>query len=146
MLKLSEILVALTMLGEADIQDLDPNEVACLAQNIYHEARGEDPVGQSAVAHVTLNRVNSPAYPDTVCGVVYQPRQFSWTAHAPLKVSEPAAFENATMVAIITLQGWSSDPTDGATHYFDHKRVTPGWSRVFETTRVIGGHKFMRGG
>ena len=47
-------------------------EIACLAVNIYHEDRGESSEGQLAVAFVTLNRVASEAYPNTVCGVVYQ--------------------------------------------------------------------------
>ncbi|HIE75488.1 MAG TPA: cell wall hydrolase, partial [Gammaproteobacteria bacterium] len=54
-------------------------EVGCLALNIYHEARGESHDGQVAVAAVTLNRMQSASYPDTVCGVVWQPHQFSWT-------------------------------------------------------------------
>ena len=41
-----------------------------MVQNVYHEDRGEDALGQAAVAHVTLNRVPSPAYPNTVWGVV----------------------------------------------------------------------------
>lgn len=46
----------------------------CLAQAIYHEARGESVAGQIAVAQVIINRVKSRAYPNTVCGVVYQNR------------------------------------------------------------------------
>ena len=58
--------------------DLSEVELGCLVANSYHEARGEDALGQAAVAHVTLNRVRSPAYPDSVCGVVWQSGQFSW--------------------------------------------------------------------
>lgn len=58
----------------------DPDaEINCLALNIYHEARGESAAGQEAVARVTMARRNHPSYPGTVCGVVWQPRQFSWT-------------------------------------------------------------------
>jgi len=53
--------------------------VQCMALNIYHEARGEHLNGQYAVAMVTLNRVASRHYPDSVCGVVLQSFQFSWT-------------------------------------------------------------------
>lgn len=60
-------------------KDLSENDMYCMVQNIYHESRGEDTLGQAAVAHVTLNRVKSPAYPDSVCGVVWQKDQFSWT-------------------------------------------------------------------
>lgn len=59
---------------------LDPDaEINCMALNIYHEARGESQAGQEAVAMVTMARRNHPSYPSSVCGVVWQPRQFSWT-------------------------------------------------------------------
>ena len=51
---------------------IDINQMHCLATNIYHEARGESIKGKSAVAHVTMNRVTSNRYPNTVCEVVYQ--------------------------------------------------------------------------
>jgi spore germination cell wall hydrolase CwlJ-like protein len=60
-------------------RDLSEDDLFCMIQNVYHESRGEDALGQAAVAHVTLNRVCSSAYPDTVCGVVWQKGQFSWT-------------------------------------------------------------------
>lgn len=53
--------------------------VQCMALNIYHEACGEPLLGQYAVAMVTINRVGSRHYPASVCGVVLQSRQFSWT-------------------------------------------------------------------
>jgi spore germination cell wall hydrolase CwlJ-like protein len=141
---LLEVVLALGLMGEADTKTLDPNEVVCMAQNIYHEARGETLEGQRAVAHVTLNRLHSAAYPDTICEVVYQPDQFSWTRRAQAEPSEPAAYETAVVIALGAITGLSKDPTHGATHYFDHTTVTPGWSRAFRTTRVIGGHTFKR--
>jgi len=61
-----------------EYQDIDR---FCLAKNIFHEARGESTIGKYAIAQVTLNRVISSRYPDTVCEVVMQPHQFSWTQH-----------------------------------------------------------------
>lgn len=141
---LLEVILTIGLMGEANIKNLDPSEVTCMAQNIYHEARGESLEGQKAVAHVTLNRMNSPAYPHTVCGVVYQPSQFSWTTDGRPEITEPGAYENAVVIALVAMTGLDSDPTNGATHYFDHTRVTPGWSRAFETTRIIGGHTFKK--
>ena len=46
-------------------------QIECLATNIYHEARSESTIGKIAVAWVTVNRVNTERYPDTICGVVY---------------------------------------------------------------------------
>src|SRR5262245_27411723 len=65
-------------------RDLSEDDLFCMVQNVPHEARGEDALGQAAVAHVTLNRVKSPLYPDSVCGVVWQKGQFSWTEDGKL--------------------------------------------------------------
>ena len=52
----------------------------CLALAVYHEARGEPLIGQKAVAEVVMNRVASDRFPDTICGVVMQPKQFSFVS------------------------------------------------------------------
>ena len=54
-------------------------EMECLRNNIYFESRGEHEEGQRAVSHVTINRMNDNKYPDTLCGVTHQKKQFSWT-------------------------------------------------------------------
>jgi spore germination cell wall hydrolase CwlJ-like protein len=58
--------------------EIDVDEMHCLAKNIYFEARGESNRGKVAVANVTMNRVSSPHYPNTICGVVYQAKHSSW--------------------------------------------------------------------
>lgn len=60
--------------------DGDP-EVQCLAENIYHEARNQSIEGMTAVAAVTINRMKSVDYPNTICEVIYEPYQFSWTIY-----------------------------------------------------------------
>lgn len=55
-------------------------DIQCLTDNLYHEARGESTRGQRLVAQVTLNRTRHPDFPSTICDVVYQRYQFSWTA------------------------------------------------------------------
>jgi spore germination cell wall hydrolase CwlJ-like protein len=55
-------------------------ELTCLSDNVYHEARGEGPRGQYAVMFATLERVLHKKYPKSICGVVHQPQQFSWTS------------------------------------------------------------------
>lgn len=138
-----EFLLTLAFMGDAQVAEFPPQEVMCLAQNVYHEARGENLTGRRAVAHVTLNRVADRRWPGTVCEVVYQPYQFSWTLGDP-PVNEPGAFEASLMVAVNAMRGLSPDPTEGSTFFFDHNRVTPRWSRSFETVAVIGGHTFQR--
>jgi N-acetylmuramoyl-L-alanine amidase len=60
------------------LSKLDTHQVNCLAQNIYHEARGESYNGKIAVANVTLNRVRSEKFPSTICGVVKQAVYSRW--------------------------------------------------------------------
>ena len=59
--------------------EVDKEQHKCLALNIYHEARSESMEGQIAVAQVTLNRVAHSEWPSTICEVVSEPKQFSWT-------------------------------------------------------------------
>ncbi len=72
--------------------------INCLAMNIYHEARGESVEGQRAVGLVTLHRVLARSYPDDICSVVYQPKQFSWTEEMP-PVLEYDAWDLARQIA-----------------------------------------------
>jgi len=77
---ISQILAAFLFTFGVSIDTIQKREqLYCGAQNIYHESRGESNLGQIAVAHVVRNRVESPKYPNTVCEVVWQPKQFSWT-------------------------------------------------------------------
>lgn len=125
-------------------------EFQCLAQALYFEARGESVKGQFAVAEVILNRVSSPNFPDTVCGVVHQGTgrkyqcQFTYTCDGKKEVvHEPAAYAIVSKVAEAMLDGAPRNLTDGATYY--HTRaVRPSWARKFLRTAVIGKHYFYR--
>lgn len=113
--------------------------ILCLALNVFYEANNEPLVGKQAVAHVTLNRVNNENYPDNVCSVVYQPGQFSWTNEKGRKKPSRAALEKAKEIAEDALEGRSTDPTMGATH-FHNLTVKPRWKlkRIIR----IGNHIF----
>lgn len=65
------------------IAEASPREIDCLAKIIYHEARGEPKKGRTAVGMVALNRVKHEQFPDTVCSVMRQPRQYSWVKNNP---------------------------------------------------------------
>lgn len=151
---------------------IDINEMHCLATNIYHEARGESIEGKSAVAHVTMNRVTSNRYPDTVCEVVYQaemrinwkgklvPRlhkcQFSWYCDGKsdniiLKTSTGTvikhnmeAWEQSLNVATAMLKNEMYDPTFGATHYYNDKLADPFWADSYIKVARIDNHVFHR--
>lgn len=124
------------------------DEWDCLRQALYFEARGETLKGQYAVAEVILNRVDSPAYPSTICGVVQQGGngacQFSYICDgASDAMNEAGAVDRASRIARAMLDGAPRALTNGATH-FHTLAVAPGWSRQFVQTASIGAHLFYR--
>jgi spore germination cell wall hydrolase CwlJ-like protein len=122
-------------------------EWQCLTEALYFEARGESLEGQIAVAEVILNRVDSPLYPRSVCGVVKQRGgggcQFSYVCQGKGKMRETAAADLAGRIARAMLDGAPRLLTDGATH-FHTRGVRPGWSKRFAHTTTIGAHAFYR--
>jgi N-acetylmuramoyl-L-alanine amidase len=125
-------------------RDLSEDDLFCMVQNVYHESRGEDALGQAAVAYVTLNRVRSPAYPDTACGVVWQKGQFSWTEDGRSdRMMDIDAIGKAVDVALAASRGKIKDPTGGALHFYAHNKVRPVWSRAGYRL-IVGEHTFVR--
>jgi spore germination cell wall hydrolase CwlJ-like protein len=126
-------------------------DLTCLARNVYFEARGESITGQLAVAEVTLNRVKSKRFPDTVCGVVHEKRwdairkrdvgAFSWTEFDQLSKPEGDPWERATHVAVAAYDEQESHMVPGALFYHA-KRISPRWSRSKELVAEIGRHIF----
>ena len=123
----------------------------CLAQAIYYEAGSESEDGQRAVAQVVLNRVRHPAWPDSVCGVVYQGPmrpgggcQFTFTCDGALTV-RPAgiAWARARALAAEALAGYVHAPVGLSTHYHTHA-VFPAWAPRLQRTAAIGAHQFYR--
>ncbi len=109
-------------------------ELKCLATNVYREARGEPMEGQITVAKVTLNRVYSGKYPSSICGVVYQKNQFSWTKRYKNIVYNFEAI-NASIIA------YNSSDDVKYTHYHV-KTIRPSWSKRLEEGITIGNHTF----
>jgi spore germination cell wall hydrolase CwlJ-like protein len=122
----------------------------CLASAIYYEAASQSDDGQRAVAQVVLNRVMHPAFPDTVCGVVYQGSeratgcQFSFACDGAMaRAPMPAAYDKALRFAADALGGYVFAPVGLATHYHTYA-VTPAWNRQLVMTDAIGAHFFHR--
>ena len=115
------------------------------------EARGESVKGQFAVAEVILNRVDSPTFPNPVCGVVHQGTgrkfacQFTYTCDGRKEViHEPAAYAQVSKVAAIMLEEDTPRAlTDGA-EFYHTLHVSPKWSRKFSKTATIGVHEFYK--
>jgi spore germination cell wall hydrolase CwlJ-like protein len=117
-------------------------EIVCLAENLYYEARGEGDVGMLAVAKVTLNRVASAKFPKTVCDVVHQNAQFSWTLK-PHTVSDKGAYSRALAIAIGVYGAKDViDLTHGSLYYHATNIKTPYWAVGFNKSVVIGNHIF----
>ena len=115
-------------------------QLYCGVQNIYHESRGESNLGQRAVANVVRNRVASEHYPNTICEVVWQPKQFSWTAD---EISDEPTNRKALVKAVwLHIISGMRDNTKGATHYYVHNIVDPFWAKEMVVTTVIGNHTF----
>lgn len=126
-------------------------EQRCLAEAVYFEARGEPLDGQVAVAQVVLNRVRNPAYPETICKVVYQNRhlrnrcQFSFACDGIADaINEKPQWELAQKVARETVSGQRYLEKVGASTHYHATYVNPRWSRYMKRLERIGQHIFYR--
>lgn len=124
--------------------------LTCLAQAISYEAGNETVAGQEAVAQVILNRLRHPAYPKSICGVVYQGSerktgcQFTFTCDGSLKRPRSAqSMAYATAIAERVLSGGTSAIVGGATHYHANY-VSPYWAPSLVKIATIGAHIFYR--
>lgn len=126
-------------------------EQTCLANGIYFEARGESVMGQAAVAQVILNRVRNPAFPNSICGVVYQNKnwrnrcQFSFACDGSKdRIADRKAYTRAKRVAEQVTKGeiWIN-AVGSATHYHANY-VRPRWAGAMERVDRIGKHIFYR--
>ena len=126
-------------------------EQKCLANAIYFEARGETLRGQAAVAQVVLNRVRNPAYPATICGVVYQNQnlknrcQFSFACDGKKdRIVNAKSYKVAGEIAMAVTAGKIFLPeVASSTHYYA-QYVSPRWARSMEKMKKIGLHIFYR--
>jgi N-acetylmuramoyl-L-alanine amidase len=138
-------------------QMIDETELRCLALNIYHEARNESTAGMVAVGQVTLNRVDSIRFPNTVCKVVrqgvyrggYPVRdrcQFSWHCDGLSDIPyNLRSYNRSIEIAqwLLFTNPWLPDFTDGSLFYHA-SYVQPKWSRTKKITSRIDSHIFYR--
>jgi Cell Wall Hydrolase len=153
--------VALSLPQIGFAQTLSPDQAAsadqnrtraltCLAQAISYEAGNETVAGQEAVAQVILNRLRHPAYPKSICGVIYQGSerktgcQFTFTCDGSLRRPRSAqSMAFATAIAERVLAGGTSAIVGGATHYHANY-VSPYWAPSLVKIATIGAHIFYR--
>lgn len=117
-------------------------DISCLATNIYHEARSEPIEGQIAVAQVTVNRAKDKhQFANSVCGVVFERAQFSWTLGKPKRVTDAKAWKTAVDVARVVLTQSQPLPRFNALFYHTTK-IKPHWAKRKRVLTVIGNHVF----
>jgi len=133
--------------GNADARK---RALECLASAVYYEAGSQADDGERAVAQVVLNRVRHPAFPATVCGVVYQGStratgcQFTFTCDGSLyRQPDLAGWRRAYTIAQQELGGAVYAPVGYATHYHADY-VVPVWAQSLSKNAVVGAHIFYR--
>ena len=129
--------LGITLTGTVSASTYQESEVRVLARLVNGEARGEPYVGQVAVAAVVLNRVKSPAFPNTISGVIFQTGAFDavWDGQFDM---EPT--ENSIRAARDALNGW--DPTGGCLYYYNPSTATNSWIWTRQVQLTIGKHAF----
>lgn len=120
-------------------QGYSQNEINLLANAIYGEARGESYVGQVAVAAVILNRVDSSTFPNSISGVIFEPRAFTAVADGQIWLTPNDTAKKAGLDAI---NGW--DPTGNALYYFNPDTATSAWIWSRPQIKKIGKHIFAK--
>ncbi|GMR21294.1 MAG: hypothetical protein BMS9Abin36_1894 [Gammaproteobacteria bacterium] len=134
-------------------ENTDTRNLTCLALNVYFEARGEPRAGQRAVAEVTLNRVASRHYPDTICEVVYQENwdykrrrnvsAFSWTELNKIPGLKGKTWQAAWEAAEAVYFHRFPPLLDGALFYHA-RRIRPAWAKEKRVVARIGRHIFYQ--
>lgn len=124
-------------LAKSNRLGLTDNDLRIMANAVYGEARGEPYEGQVAVAAVILNRVKNENFPNTVYGVIFQPRAFTAVADGQIYLTPNAKAKEAVEDA---LNGW--DPTGGCLYYFNPNTATSSWIWTRPQVKTIGKHIF----
>ena len=137
---------SMTVLGLDKNSITDKQQIYCGAQNVYFESQGEPDLGMVAVSQVVINRVESSRWPSTVCKVVWQNKQFSWTHDGKSdEIPLSSTYQRRLWIKSVYmfLVAYGKDITNGATHYHSVK-VKPWWATNMQVTAHIGNHIFLK--
>lgn len=138
-------IVAIATLGYFATAGAETFEQArrCLADNLYHEARGEGMRGMVAVANVVINRRNDHHFPQDICKIIYQPKQFSWTIKRKLRKMKVKHTQEMLLISELALRGLLRDITHGS-QFYHANYVKPSWAYYMKHQATVGKHRFYR--
>jgi len=140
--------VAYSSASQVYMSPKDTNEIYCLANNIYFESRNQSVAGRVAVGYVTINRVASERFPNTICGVVTQKYkrkcQFTWYCGKRKSINDHGAYGAALSIAwkLFYANRLMWDETDGALWYHADYIKAPIWTKDMVVSNKIGNHIF----
>lgn len=125
----------------------DKEELTCLSKVIFHEARGESLQGQIAVGFVVKNRVESKLFPNTICEVVHQRKQFTdFSKRKNYDNHDSELWDKSMNSAVLVFLGKRTDNTKGALFYLNpykvSKKVLTKWTKHYRLHKTIGNHQF----
>lgn len=118
------------------------NDVECLTKNIYYEARGENTQGKFAVAHVTINRLKTGYWGNSICKVVYAKKQFSWTLAKKLPRPDSKVWAESEQIARKVLAGHRVRGLTRSLYYHAIYIKDPKWADPSAEAGKIGNHVF----
>ncbi|GAA0296986.1 N-acetylmuramoyl-L-alanine amidase [Gracilibacillus halotolerans] len=118
-------------------QGFSQNDINLMANAVHGEARGEPYEGKVAVAAVILNRLESPTFPNTISGVIFEPAAFTAVADGQIWLTPD---DSARRAVIDAINGW--DPTGEAVYYFNPDTATNSWIWSRPQIKRIGKHIF----
>jgi N-acetylmuramoyl-L-alanine amidase len=125
----------------------------CQVCNCYHESSGEPQEGRIAVAKTVLSRVAAaqasisrnqrPDFPNSVCGVIFQPSQFSWTPGNNTISAKTAEQKTALRECRAAVNVAQTEGANGLIYFYNPRKVTPGWLRLTSSCGRVGDHVFL---
>ena len=125
-------------------KEFTQKEIECLTDNVYREAAYEPEEGQVAVAQVTINRTHRTWYPKTICGVVYEKDQFSWTRLDNLPKKDPSLYNQIKKLATLVFTNKKKSDIIGTNVLYFHADYIdpPPWTENCVLVAQIGTHIF----
>lgn len=126
-------------------QSVSSRDLRCMTDNLYFEAAGEPILGQAMVGHSVINRVKDSRWKDSVCEVIYQPKQYSWTSSPDKEIDDFRTYQFLESLAYTLLANMDAKEATGVTNYLrcDHRKEVDWWKSMTFLGR-IGDHCFYK--